>query len=107
MIKHVVAFKVNSNYKKEEKEVAIKEIVDALEKLPSKIEQIKSYEVSINVTEKSNAMDFLLISEFDNFEDLQIYQNHHEHIAVVAIIAKHKESSWFVDYFKEEFLITS
>ena len=80
------------------------EIVDsiktALETLPSKIEQIKSFEIGKNMIESERAFDIVLVSEFESLDDLKIYVDHPEHQKVVTLIRKYSEKTVSVDYEK-------
>ncbi len=98
MVKHYVFFKIKSEYTEEQKKEALKEIADALGALPGKIKEILSLEIGINETDRNGASDIGLISEFESFETLDIYRFHPEHVKVVEIIAKHKESGTSLDY---------
>jgi len=100
MINHYVFFKVKSEYNKAEKEAAIKEITEALKKLPTFIDEIEYYEVITNI--KDEGADIGLISKFRNLTELELYRKHPKHIEVINIITKHKESGTFIDYEKAE-----
>lgn len=94
MIRHTVMLKLFSG---EEKANNIKIVISGLKKLPSKIEQIKLYEVHKNICAKKNAFDIILVSDFENLEDLVIYRNHPEHVKVLNILRKVTEKSAFTD----------
>lgn len=81
-----------------ERQNAIDQIKAGLEALPSKIKEIKSYEVGININPNPAAYEIVLISEFENFNDLNIYREHPEHVKVLEIIGKYKDNSVFNDY---------
>ena len=69
-----------------------------LDALPSKISEIKFYEVGINIAVSPVAYDIVLISEFENMKDLNTYREHPEHKRVLDIIAEAKNSSIVTDY---------
>ncbi len=98
MVKHLVFFNLKTELSEAAKDLAKKEIVNALSELPKFIPQIKYYEIITNQSERSGGLDIGLISKFDSFEDLNIYRNHEKHIEAVEIIKKHKEFSTFIDY---------
>lgn len=81
-----------------ERQNAINQIKAGLEALPSKISEIKGYEIGVNINPNPLAYEIVLISEFENFNDLNIYRGHPEHIKVLEIINKYKENSVFNDY---------
>jgi len=81
-----------------ERQNAIDQIKTGLEALPNKIKEIKNYEVGININPNPAAYEIVLISEFKDFNDLNIYREHHEHVKVLEIIGKYKDKSVFNDY---------
>jgi hypothetical protein len=93
MIKHIVSFKL-----KDDSKDRAEEIKKALETLPSKISQIKYFEVGVNISDSPAAYDVVLISEFDSVEDLNTYRLDPEHIKVTDIIRLYKSDSMVVDY---------
>ena len=98
MIKHVVMIKLKDYPAAMERKMKLDNIKAELEALPSKISEIKFYEIGINVAVSPVAYDIVLISEFENMKDLNIYREHPEHKRVLDIIAEAKDSSVVVDY---------
>ncbi|MFN3307462.1 MAG: Dabb family protein, partial [Candidatus Kapaibacteriota bacterium] len=72
---------------------------EALEKLPSVIPQIKYYEVGINELKDPRAYDLVIISEFKDNEDFEIYKNHTTHRKTLSFIMDRAEDAKVVDYF--------
>ena len=99
MIKHIVFFGLADNAEGKSKAENAKIIKSELENLIHLIPQIKKIEVGINVPNapKTN-YDIALYSEFENFEDIDVYQEHPEHKKVASYIAKVKVSRSAVDY---------
>jgi hypothetical protein len=93
MIKHIVSFKLKDEFTN--KASLIK---DALDGLPVKILEIKTFEVGINIADTDSAYDLVLVSEFESLDDLNTYRVHPEHQKVVELIAKYKLTSMVVDY---------
>ncbi len=93
MIKHIVSFKLKEDSK--DKAGLIKQELDSL---PSKISQIKYFEVGINISDSPAAYDIVLISEFESVEDLDIYRMHPEHRKAVDLINLYRIDSMVVDY---------
>ena len=93
MIKHIVSFKLKDESKN--KTNLIKEL---LETLPSKISEIKYFEVGINISDSPTAFDIVLISEFESIDSLKKYQVNPEHLKVTEVISLYKTSSMVVDY---------
>lgn len=75
-----------------------KAIKSGLESLKGIVEELKFVEVGININPGEQAYDVVLNSEFENMEDLSIYQNHPEHVKVAEFIAKVRSERVVVDY---------
>jgi len=97
MIQHVVMFKMRAFNSKDEKLEILNTIKSALELLPSKIKQIKSFDVGINIIESDRAFDLVLISTFNSIEDLKIYSDNTEHQIVAKLIRTYSEKTFSVD----------
>ena len=93
MIKHCVAWKVM-----EDKAESCEVIKNALEALPQKINVLRHLEVGLNINESSRAYDIILISHFDNLEDLETYRVHPAHQEVVKIIRARTTDVIAVDF---------
>lgn len=100
MLNHYVFFNLKKEYTNEQKEEAISEIIEELKILPNFIDEIITYEIVTNVRE--GGADVGLISKFQNLETLKKYQEHPKHQAAVRVIAKHKDTSMFMDFVKAE-----
>ena len=98
MVRHIVMIKLKEIPAAFERQNAINQIKAGLEALPSKIKEIKNYEVGVNINPNPAAYEIVLISEFENFNDLNIYREHPEHIKVLELIGKYKDNSVFNDY---------
>ena len=98
MVRHVVMIKLKEIPAAFERQNAINQIKADLDTLPSKIKEIKSYEVGVNINPNPLAYEIVLISEFENFNDLNIYREHPEHVKVLELIGKYKDNSVFNDY---------
>ena len=98
MIKHVVMIKLKDYPAAMERKMKLDNIKAELDALPSKISEIKFYEVGINIAVSPVAYDIVLISEFENMKDLNTYREHTEHKRVLDIIAEAKNSSIVTDY---------
>ena len=79
MVRHVVMFRFPDGEQEAEKAENLKKIKEMLETLPSKIKEIKYYEVAIGKQMTSSSCDLCLISSFENWADLDVYRNHPEH----------------------------
>lgn len=86
MVKHIVCWKMTDANGKSRLENA-KAAAEKILKLKDKINVIKKYEIGINDERTSvDNYDLVLISEFENFEDLYKYQNHPEHVKLVEFL---------------------
>lgn len=95
MVKHIVTFKFKGSAE-QRKEVARK-FADALNALPSQIEELISIEVGINEN-PAEVWDLILTATAASLEDVAKYSAHPAHVAAVQIIAPYKEDRACVDY---------
>lgn len=77
---------------------AAQHIHDLLVALPPKIAEIRTYEVGMNIVESERNDDLSVYSTFDSLDDLQSYQAHPDHQAVLVEIKKVATSIRVVDY---------
>ena len=98
MIRHIVMFKLKGSGELKEKEKARKELKARLDELPSRIEQIRSFETGVNINPTPQAYDLVLVSEFDSMDDLEIYRVHPAHQEVVQYLEGVREQTAAVDY---------
>lgn len=98
MVKHIVTFKLKEFESPALKAATLLEFKVALEGLIGEIEVLKSMEVGINAN-PSESFDFVLVSEFEKMEDVDVYAKHPAHLAVAKNIKLHLESRGCVDYF--------
>ena len=97
MIRHVVMWKLPED---EDKQANAQKIKEQLEELTDTIGEIKHLEVGINIKESDAAYDVVLISDFDNENDLQIYAGHPKHQEVADFIGSVVSERVVVDYQK-------
>jgi len=99
MIKHIVFFGLADNAEGKTKAENAQLIKSELENLIHYIPEIRKIEVGINYPNapKTN-YDIALYTEFDNFEAVDIYQEHPEHKKVASYITKVRVSRAAVDY---------
>ena len=90
--------KVALHYSDTEKVILLEELKAGLESLPSKIPEIKMYEVGINFSKSENAYDLVLVFGFENKKTLGSYAKHPEHIKVLEIINKTCSEKKVVDF---------
>lgn len=97
MIVHIVMFR----FKQSNKADNIQKVKEALEALPTKIDELISMEVGVNFTQSERAFDLSLYSTFASKEDLATYAVHPAHLEVVSLIKEVTEESKVVDYTKD------
>ena len=98
MIHHIVMIKLKPFSGKEERLKKAKEIRNALEALPASIQEIKFYEVGLNIIESERASDIVLISKFESLNTLEAYKVHPEHQKVVTLIGEYAQNVTATDY---------
>lgn len=98
MFKHIVMWKLDDSLSNISKKDNAQLIKSSLEKLPSRISQIVSYEVGINLQDGNRTYDLVLISEFNDQKDFEIYRSHKEHLEVVDRIRELTVNTRFVDF---------
>ena len=98
MIRHVVMFRFLDEAEGKSKEENLIKAKQLLEILPSKIKEIKFYEVGIGKQMTAASCDLCLISGFDTWEDLNVYREHPEHRKVVDFINSVRSEVFSSDY---------
>ena len=101
MLKHVLMWKVKSEYNGKKKPELIDELAARLESLIA-IPEVVSLEVGKNVSDRGNAFDIFFLSEFKGDDDLQSYRNNSYHLKVAEYISLVTESGFVVDYYSSE-----
>ena len=95
MLKQILLFKIKDT---PDKSANAAELNIRLDALPAKISQIKGFEVGVNTGKSPRAWDVSLYSEFNNFDDLMIYQDHPAHQEVVKFVNEVCDDRHVVDY---------
>ncbi|ACO84052.1 Dabb family protein [Clostridium botulinum] len=98
MIKHIVMWKLKEFAEGKSKLENANIIKINLEDLKHRIDEVKLIEVGVNINNSQQAYDVVLYSEFENLEDLNLYQNHPDHVKVGEFINKVKEDRIVTDY---------
>ncbi len=88
MIKHIVMWKIHDTAEGHSKAENMAEMKEKLLALKPLIPQIKTMQVGFDFSKSPNSYDFVLIVECENKEDLAVYANHPDHVAVKGFIAK-------------------
>ncbi|NBC83753.1 MAG: Dabb family protein [Bacteroidetes bacterium] len=99
MIKHIVLWKLDDSYSKTEKEMHIHNMQKELLGLKGKITALKAISVYTNDKRAAeNNYDLILDTEFDSLDDLNTYQVHPDHQAVVESIGPIKKNRAAIDF---------
>jgi hypothetical protein len=99
MIKHVVFFRLAEEAEGKTKLENAQIIKDGLMGLLDKVPVLRFERVGINIPNaKKTDYDICLECEFDTWEDVDIYQNHPEHLKVAGYIGKVRTARAAVDY---------
>jgi hypothetical protein len=99
MVKHIICLKLKDFAEGNPKSENAKLAKEKLLALKEKIDEIKYVEVGINDPKASqDNFDMVLITEFDNFGDLDVYQKHPEHVKASEFIKKIKDIRACVDF---------
>jgi hypothetical protein len=100
MIKHVVMWKLKDVAEGKTKAENAETMQKLLEDLPSKIEELISAEVGVNILNgEDNAIcDVVLTTDCETKEDLKAYAVHPDHQKVVSFIKKVVRERRVVDY---------
>lgn len=98
MVKHIVMWNLKESAAGAtagENALALKQ---RLEALTQTIEEIKELEVGINSSPSEAACDVVLYSVFDSPADLEAYQKHPDHQAIVGFVNEIRSARHVVDY---------
>jgi len=100
MLKHIVMWKLKEQAEGKTKAENALWMKENLEALVGVIPQICSLEVGINCKEGEMAYNAVLISTFQNEEDLAIYKVHPEHVKISTYCKKIREARAVVDFYE-------
>lgn len=98
MIKHIVMWKLKETAHGNSKQENARIIKDKLEALDRKIPGMLRIEVGIDFSKTEGSADVVLYSEFETKKDLENYQIHPEHKAVMPFIMEARLNRTVVDY---------
>jgi heme-degrading monooxygenase HmoA len=98
MIKHIVMWKLKETVNGNSEYENALNIKNKLEALNGKIPGLVKIEVGIDFSKTESSKDVVLVSEFETKEDLDHYQVHPEHKALIPLIAEVSLDRTVVDY---------
>jgi Stress responsive A/B Barrel Domain len=98
MVKHIVMWKLKASALGRTKTENAALVKQKLEALNGRIEGMVKLEVGINYADTDNSADLVLYSEFATRHDLERYQAHPEHKAVMPFVSEVRSERRMVDY---------
>lgn len=98
MVKHIVMWKLKETAHGNDKKTNAQLIKDKLETLNGKIKGMLKLEVGVDVSNSRDSFDVVLYSEFLSQDDLNNYQDHPRHKAVMPFIMEARAERRVVDY---------
>lgn len=99
MIRHIVMWKLKDEAAGASKEKNAEKLKLILEGLRTTIDEIKSVEVGIQINpDNDDALDVVLISDFESDLDFKMYTRHPSHKKAVDFIEKVAEKRFYIDY---------
>ena len=98
MIKHIVFWRLKESAHGNSKEVNARLIKEKLEALRGVIPGLLRIEVGVDFSKTDQSSDLALYSEFATRADLDAYQAHPAHKAVMPFIAEARSERRLVDY---------
>ena len=99
MIRHIVMWKLKDGAEGATKEKNAQKLKLILEGLRTNIEEIKAVEVGIQSNPESDeALDVVLICDFETELDFQMYTRNPHHQKAISFIETVAEERYYVDY---------
>lgn len=98
MIRHIVCWKFLGQAEGATKEENLRKAKTMLESLPEKISVIRSLEVGIGLARSEGSSDLVLNGTFASVAALEEYQQHPDHLSVVAFLRAVQAAKTVVDY---------
>ncbi len=94
MLTHIVLVKCKPDVPRGE----IDRIVAALRELPSRIPEIRGYEVGEDLVHSPRSFDLALVARYDDLAALKRYQEHPAHVPVTRALASMAAQMVSVDF---------
>jgi len=94
MVMHIVMFRFQEGVS----EAIKQEIKLQIEQLVELVPGLLNMKVGLNFAQEERAMDMVLISHFENKDDLDFYATHPEHLKVIEFIKTVAEYTKVVDF---------
>lgn len=99
MIRHIVMWRLKDKAAGATKEKNAEKLKLILEGLRTSIDEIKAVEVGVQINpDEKDALDVVLICDFETDLDFTMYTRHPQHKKAVDFIEKIADQRFFVDY---------
>jgi len=98
MIKHIVVWRLKESAHGNTKKQNALIIKSKLEGLSGKISGLIKLEVGIDFSHTESSGDIILYSEFESTKDLENYQSHPNHQAIIPFVKETTSERRVVDY---------
>lgn len=98
MLYHIVMWKFKDSAGGKSKQENLAKAKSLLDTLPSRINEIKLFDVGVDIVHSKASYDLVLRSGFADLAALEAYQSHPEHMKVVEFLRGVQESRVVVDY---------
>lgn len=98
MVKHIVTWKFHDTAEGKTKEENIEIVKNDLLSLKGIISEIKHIELGKDVSCTDASYDLVLVTDFENNEDLESYRVHPEHQKIAKYVAKVTSYRGVIDY---------
>ena len=98
MIKHLVMWRLKENAQGNTKQQNALMIKQRVESLMGKIDGLIKIEIGLDFSDTASSADIALYSEFAGREQLDLYQKHPDHLAIVSLINETCYDRRIVDY---------
>lgn len=96
-VKHIVIWTLSATDETEKAEALVR-IEGALTGLVGRVPSIRSLTVGINGAYPDKNGDIAVVADFDDFEGLDAYQNHPDHLEVAALVRSFVSGRSAIDY---------
>ena len=98
MIRHIVMFKLKDFGSDQDRENACHEVLSHLDKLPQKIDLIRSYKAGMDIRKLNWSYDIVLEMDFNSMADLDAYTIHPAHQEFVTFNKDYSVEKACIDY---------
>lgn len=98
MVRHIIMFKFLDVKNEDDQLQKANKIKATFAPLRNTINVVESYEIAINSRKTEYSYDVAIISEFNTWNDLDIYIEHPEHKNAILICKDIKKNKAIVDY---------